>query len=43
VAEADEVWVTPGIPFLVPVCAGIVVAFVYGDLLVSGLGALGLF
>jgi preflagellin peptidase FlaK len=43
VAEADAVWVTPGIPFLVPVCAGIVVAFVYGDLLVSGLGALGLF
>jgi preflagellin peptidase FlaK len=43
VAEADEVWVTPGIPFLVPVAAGIVVAFVYGDLLISGLGALGLF
>jgi preflagellin peptidase FlaK len=43
VAEEEAVWVTPGIPFLVPVCAGIVVAFVYGDLLVSALGALGLF
>lgn len=43
VAEGEEVWVTPGIPFLVPVCAGIVVAFLYGDVLVSALGALGLF
>jgi preflagellin peptidase FlaK len=43
VTEAEEVWVTPGIPFLVPIVAGIILAFAYGDLLISGLGALGLF
>ncbi|WIV66040.1 A24 family peptidase C-terminal domain-containing protein [Natrialbaceae archaeon AArc-T1-2] len=35
VAEADRVWVSPGIPFLVPVFVGFVIALVYGDLLVG--------
>ncbi|GAA5048145.1 A24 family peptidase [Haladaptatus pallidirubidus] len=41
VAE-DEVWVSPGIPFIVPMFAGLLVAFGYGDLLSGLLGALGI-
>nr|WP_303647266.1 A24 family peptidase C-terminal domain-containing protein [Haloarchaeobius sp. FL176] len=38
----ERLWITPGIPFLVPVFLGLVAAFVYGDLLVGLLRALGL-
>jgi preflagellin peptidase FlaK len=37
----DELWITPGIPFLVPVFFGLVAAFLYGDLLIGALRALG--
>lgn len=39
---ADEVWVSPGIPFIVPTLFGLLVSFVYGDVLVSLLGMVGL-
>jgi preflagellin peptidase FlaK len=38
----DDVWMTPGIPFLVPTFAGLVLALTLGDLLFSLLGTLGL-
>ena len=37
----DVVWITPGIPFLVPLFGGLVVALTYGDLLFGLLGAVG--
>jgi len=42
VAELERVLVSPGIPFLVPVLGGLVVALVLGDLLYGVLGLLGL-
>jgi preflagellin peptidase FlaK len=39
---ADEAWVSPGIPFLVPMFAGLVAALTYGDVLYALLSALGL-
>jgi preflagellin peptidase FlaK len=41
-AEQDEVWISPGIPFLVPMFAGLVVSLTYGDVLFSLLQAAGL-
>jgi len=41
VVRADEVWVSPGIPFLVPMFAGLLVALVYGDVLYALLAAVG--
>ena len=41
-ATADSVWVSPGIPFIVPMFLGLVAALTYGDLLFGLLGALGL-
>ncbi len=41
-AEREAVWVSPGIPFLVPISLGLLVSLVYGDLLFSVLAALGL-
>jgi len=41
-AEEEVVWISPGIPFIVPLFAGLLVSLVYGDLLFSLLGALGL-
>jgi preflagellin peptidase FlaK len=38
----DEVWVSPGIPFIVPLFVGLLVALVYGDLLFAAMGAIGL-
>jgi len=38
----EEVWVTPGIPFIIPMFFGLVVALAYGDVLYSVLGLLGL-
>ena len=40
-AERDAVWVSPGLPFLVPLFVGLLVGFVYGDLLFGLLGAVG--
>ncbi|WP_458207380.1 prepilin peptidase [Haladaptatus sp. NG-SE-30] len=37
----DEMWVSPGIPFIVPMFVGLVVAFGYGDVLSGVLGMLG--
>lgn len=41
VAERELVWVSPGLPFLVPLFGGLVVALTYGDLLFGILRALG--
>lgn len=40
--DREEVWVSPGFPFIVPMFLGLVVAFVYGDLLFGLLGWLGI-
>jgi len=37
----DNVWITPGIPFLVPMFVGLLVALTYGDLLFAAIDALG--
>jgi preflagellin peptidase FlaK len=37
----ERIWVSPGIPFLVPMFVGLLVAFTYGDVLVAVLGAFG--
>ena len=37
----DEVWVTPGIPFMVPIAIGLLAGLVYGDLLYGLFGLLG--
>lgn len=42
VAAADEVWLSPGLPFIVPMFVGLLVALTYGDLLYGLLTALGL-
>lgn len=38
---AESVWISPGIPFLVPLFGGLCLALVYGDLLYAGLAVLG--
>jgi preflagellin peptidase FlaK len=40
--EREVVWVTPGLPFVVPMFVGLVTALVVGDLLSLSLGLLGL-
>jgi len=40
-ADDDIVWISPGIPFLVPLFVGLTLAFVYGDLLFAIVRALG--
>ncbi|WP_313692972.1 A24 family peptidase [Halorarum halobium] len=42
VSEADAVWVSPGLPFVVPLFFGLVVSLVYGDVLTVVLAAMGL-
>jgi preflagellin peptidase FlaK len=42
ITERDRVWVSPGIPFLVPLVVGLVVSLTYGDVLVALLRAVGL-
>jgi preflagellin peptidase FlaK len=42
IADADVVWVSPGIPFIVPLFGGLVVSLLYGDLLFTALQFLGL-
>lgn len=41
IASEDEVWISPGMPFLIPLSLGLVVALVYGDVLFGLLLALG--
>ena len=41
VTRRDVVWISPGIPFIVPMFVGTLVAFVFGDLVFGALGALG--
>jgi preflagellin peptidase FlaK len=43
VAARERVWISPGIPFLVPMFVGLVAAFTYGDLLFGLLSLLGLY
>lgn len=40
--DGETVWVSPGLPFVVPLFVALVVAFIYGDLLFSLLGSLGI-
>ncbi len=42
VATADRVWVSPGIPFMVPLALGVVTAVTVGDLLYVAFGVVGL-
>lgn len=42
VASEDTVWVSPGLPFVVPMFLGLVVSLVYGDVLFALMGAVGL-
>ncbi|UIP00008.1 prepilin peptidase [Halobaculum sp. CBA1158] len=42
VTREEALWVSPGLPFLVPLFAGLVLALTYGDVLTVALGALGL-
>ncbi|WP_049985593.1 A24 family peptidase [Halobellus rufus] len=42
VTEREEVWISPGIPFLVPMFVGTLVAFTYGDLVFGAIGTLGI-
>ena len=41
VAAEGALWVSPGLPFLVPLFGGLVLALTYGDVLTVALGALG--
>lgn len=41
VTEREEVWVTPGVPFLVPLFVGLLVSLTAGDVLFYALDALG--
>ena len=41
VTDREAVWLSPGIPFIVPMFLGTLVAFVYGDIVFGVLGALG--
>ena len=42
VRKEDEVWVTPGVPFIVPTFVGLVVALTFGDILYALMLAIGL-
>jgi len=41
-ATRERVWYSPGIPFVVPMFGGLLVALLYGDVLFAAMGALGL-
>jgi len=41
IAERETVWISPGLPFLVPLFAGLLVALTYGDVLFGIMAALG--
>nr|WP_159763695.1 A24 family peptidase [Halovenus carboxidivorans] len=40
-SSEEVVWLSPGIPFLVPLFFGLVISFTYGDMLFAVLGAIG--
>ena len=40
-ADRDSIWITPGIPFIVPIFAGLVLALTAGDVLYALLASLG--
>ncbi|WP_324760320.1 A24 family peptidase [Haloarcula montana] len=40
--EAEDVWISPGIPFIVPMFAGLLVSLTYGDVLFAIMQAVGL-
>lgn len=42
VVRSERVWISPGIPFLVPTFVGLLAALVYGDVLQTLLGLVGL-
>lgn len=42
ITRSDEVWISPGLPFLVPLFLGILVGLTYGDILFALLSAAGL-
>ena len=42
VVSEDTVWISPGIPFIVPMFIGLLVAFTYGDILFVFLESIGL-
>ena len=42
-SDDETIWVSPGLPFVVPMFAGLLVAFTYGDLLFAFLRWLGVF
>jgi len=42
VASEDTVWISPGIPFIVPMFIGLLIAFTYGDILFVFLESIGL-
>jgi preflagellin peptidase FlaK len=41
-SDRESVWITPGIPFIVPMLAGLVVALTFGDVMFAVLSAVGL-
>ncbi|PSQ60359.1 peptidase A24 [Halobacteriales archaeon SW_7_71_33] len=41
VADAERVWVSPGLPFMVPLCLGLLVGLTYGDVFVGLLSLTG--
>lgn len=41
-ATADHVWISPGIPFIVPMFLGLLVSLIYGDVLYAVMRVLGL-
>jgi len=38
--KAGRVWITYGIPFIVPICAGMIIALFFGDIFNSLLNSL---
>ncbi|WP_246049053.1 A24 family peptidase [Natronomonas salsuginis] len=41
-SDRESIWITPGIPFIVPMLAGLVVALAFGDVMFAGLSAVGI-
>jgi preflagellin peptidase FlaK len=41
-ADRERVWITPGIPFIVPMFVGLLLAFTFGDLLFALMRAVGM-
>lgn len=40
--DRESIWITPGIPFIVPMLAGLAVALAFGDVMFAALSAVGL-